>query len=246
MVLRNSVADDRNKVYFFDIETGNLVHTIQDPELSTDPSKTWPWTMDVSEDGNWLAISCYNRTVNGVVNAGRAYIYDISTKQLVHTLDRPVNDPLANEIFYAYHIQITNSHTFVMHNRYDSFKGAIYMYENSTGNLIRTITSPFTGHTFTNSPNGISGIGSRLGEFAAYGGLYALSTYMWEHNGTNYTYTYKIFLYSLVTGNVVFTIDKPGSGSSPIGVIKLQWILIILLLLIIIKFTYTVFKVEIF
>ena len=210
----NSVADDRNKVYFFDIETGNLVHTIQDPELSTDPSKTWPWTMDVSEDGNWLAISCYNRTVNGVVNAGRAYIYDITTKQLVHTLDRPVNDPLANEIFYAYHIQITNSHTFVMHNRYDSSKGAIYMYENSTGNLIRTIISPYTGHTFTNSPNGIAGIGSRLGEFAAYGGLYALSTYMWEHNGTNYTYTYKIFLYSLVTGNVVFTIDKPGSGSS--------------------------------
>ena len=37
---------------------------------------------------------------------------------------------------------------------------------------------------------------------------------MWEHNGTNYTYTYQIFLYSLVTGNVVFTIDKPGSGSS--------------------------------
>ena len=207
----NSVEGDRNKVYFFDIETGNLVHTIQDPELSTDPSKSWPWTMDVSEDGNWLAIACYNRTVNGVVNAGRAYIYDISTKQLVHTLDRPVNE---NAILYAYHIKITNSHTFVMHSYYDSNKGAIYMYENSTGNLVRTITSPFTGHTFTGSPNGIAGIGSRLGEFAAYGGLYALSTFAYEWNGSTYTYMYKIFLYSSVTGNVVFTIDKPGSGSS--------------------------------
>ncbi len=211
----NSVAGDRNKVYFFDIETGNLVHTIQDPELSTDPSKRWPWAMDVSEDGNWLAISCYNRTVNGVTNAGRAYIYDISTKQLVHTLDRPANE---NAIFYGYRIKITNSHTFVMHSYYDSSKGAIYMYENSTGNLVRTIISPFTGHTFTSSPNGIAGIANRPGEFAAYGGLYALSTHLWEWNGSSYTYTYKIFLYSSVTGNVVFTIDKPGSGSSYWGV----------------------------
>ena len=204
----NSVAGDRNKVYFFDIKTGNLEHTIQDPELSTDPNKVWPAFMDVSEDGNWLAISCYNRTVAGVANAGRVYIYDISTKQLVHTLDRPANN---TSIFFGYpSVKITNSHIFIKQNNYDG----IHMYENSTGNLVRTITNPWAGHTFTGSPNGTSIMGSTAGDFAAHGGLYAASAFIYEWNGSTYVYTYKIFVYSLVTGNIVLTIDKPSSGST--------------------------------
>jgi hypothetical protein len=207
----NSVEGNRNKVYFFDIETGNLVHTIQDPELSTDPNKQWPYSMDVSEDGNWLVIACYNRTVNGVTNAGRAYVYDISTKQLVHTFDRPAG---VNDIFFGYNsIKITNSHTFVTHSNYVG-GGGIHMYENSTGNFVKTITNPWIGHTFNATPNGFKGVANQPGDFAAYGGIYAISSYAYEWNGSTYVYTYRIFVYSLVTGNVILTIDKPGSASS--------------------------------
>ena len=211
----STVAQDRNKIHFFDIKTGNLVHTIRDPEHSTDPGKKWPLFMDVSEDGNWLVVTCYNRTVNGVVNAGRAYIYDVSTKQLVHTLDRIPND---TSLLYGYSAaKITNSHTFIPHSYYDNNTGGIHMYENSTGNYIRTITSPWANHTFTGSPNGFQSIGGTPGGFAAYGGIYAVSSYAYEWNGSTYAYTYRIFLYSLVTGNVVLTIDKPGNGSTGWG-----------------------------
>jgi hypothetical protein len=211
----SGVANDRNKVYFFDIATGDLVHTIQDPELSTDPDKQWPSSLDVSEDGNWLVVTCYNRTVGGVANAGRVYVYNVSTKQLVHTIDRPIT---STGIFFglgdAAGAKITNTHTFIKAPYHEdqgiSNAGMIFMYENTTGNLVREISDPSGART-----GGMIGYGG--GKFEAHGGLYAISSYWYEIVNSQWVYYYQIYVYSLVTGNIVLTIDKPSNGSSGWG-----------------------------
>ena len=80
----NEVADT-GSVYAFDIPTGNLLYTINNP--TPENADRYGYSFDV--DGNYMVISAYSSD-EADAGAGSVYIHDTATGDLLHTITSPV------------------------------------------------------------------------------------------------------------------------------------------------------------
>lgn len=137
------------KAHIFNVSTGGLVHTLDHPNSSGGDSSYDGFSNDaVDISGSYAIVGAYNETPVG----GKAYIFNVSSGALVHTLDNPNADGAATTDRFGSAVAIDGDYAVVgNHTEYYSSgstgDGVVYIYRVSTGALLHTVASPVQGGT---------------------------------------------------------------------------------------------------
>jgi len=129
-------------VYIFDLTTGNLVHTIHDPNSTGGDN----FGRGLSVYGNKVLVgSPYND--NPVPYSGRAYIYDIPSGNLLQTINNPNAYSTGNNDYFAWVLEMHDNYAVIASIGEDSASftdaGAVYIYKIDTNEFIWTLEKPF-------------------------------------------------------------------------------------------------------
>ena len=81
-------GSDSGKAYIFNVTSGALVHTLDNPTAySTSLVDYFGWSVAIS--GNSAIVGAYQEDDAGGNASGKAYIFNVTSGALVHTLDNP-------------------------------------------------------------------------------------------------------------------------------------------------------------
>jgi hypothetical protein len=128
--------------YLFDITTGTLLQTINNPTPGGDDSF-----------GNSVAISGNNALIGapgdntGGVDAGSAYLFDITTGTLLQTFNNPTPDVPASSLgdFFGDSVAISGNNALIGaygDNTGGDDAGSAYLFDVTTGTLLQTFNNP--------------------------------------------------------------------------------------------------------
>ena len=190
------------KAHIFNVSTGALVHTLDHPNSSGGDSAYDQFSNDaVDISGNYAIVGAYNETPVG----GKAYIFNVSSGALVHTLDNPNADGAATTDRFGSAVAIDGDYAVVgNHTEYYSSgstgDGVVYIYRVSTGELLHTVASPVQGGTDEYG---------NFGKTVDISGYYAVigSENYSEPNSSNG----RAYVVDVRTGTVVQTIENPNA-----------------------------------
>jgi hypothetical protein len=205
------------KAYIFNATTGALVHTLDNPNAySTSASDTFGAAVAISD--NYAIVGAYQEDDAGGGSSGKAYIYNVSTGALLHTLDNPnAYDTSLNDTFGA-SVAISDNYAIVGTRQEDDATGArsgkAYIFDVTTGTLLHTLDNP--------NAYGASDF-DRFGYSVAISGNYAIvGTY--EEDDAGGTTSGKAYIYQMQTsksyslaGSLTAT-SFTGDGSGLTGV----------------------------
>lgn len=136
--LDDTGATDAGSVYLYDVTTGALLFTINNPS----PVASDKFGTQVSISGNLVAIGAPEKDT-GASNAGVVYIYDATTGSLLRTINNP--SPTANDEMGGSGIAINGDILVVGVSKDDtgaSSAGLVYIFNASTGSLLKTVSPP--------------------------------------------------------------------------------------------------------
>lgn len=183
-------GEGQGYVYAYDPATGSLLRTYANPNsgnASTGDLDNFGQSIDLSPNGNNLIIGAYGEDPSGSTDRGLAYLYNATNTSLIRTYTNPGSDPVEDE--YGWSVAINNTFTAIgAPNEGTSItqKGKVYIYNNSTGTLVRTLSNP------ENIEDG------RFGSGLAFNDNYLLV----GAPGNNKTYMFDIY-----TGAIAYTFD---------------------------------------
>ncbi|QEG33581.1 WD40 repeat domain-containing protein [Bythopirellula goksoeyrii] len=169
---------------------GNLLHTFDDPTVTTSDSFGW----SVAIDGDYALVGARRDDTHGT-NVGQAHLFDISTGNLLHTFDNPT---VGAELF-GNSVAIAGDYVLIgtIQNlsSSDAPQGQAHLFDAVTGNLLHTFDDP----TVTSS--------DLFGFSVAIDGHYVL---IGDHrDDTNGVDSGQAHLFDAVTGNLLRTFDDP-------------------------------------
>jgi hypothetical protein len=183
-------APNAGSAYIYDVTTGNLLHTLNNPTPQTDDN----FGYSVAISGNHAIVGA-QRDNTGAPNAGSAYIYDVTTGNLLHTLNNPT--PQLSDQF-GYSVAISDNRAIVgayLDNTGATSTGSAYIYDVTTGNLLHTINNP--------TPQ----LSDQFGQSVAISGNTAIvGAYLDDTGAENAGSAY---IYDVTTGNLLHTINNP-------------------------------------
>jgi len=125
----------RGVAYIFDVTTGLLIRTINSPSFQT----TNLFGGAVSTDGTRVIIGA-PRNNTPASQSGIAYIFDVATGNLVHTLVNPNLSPSAD--FFGSAVSLDGNYAVVGAYNTGFYSGAVYLFNVTTGNLVLTWDNP--------------------------------------------------------------------------------------------------------
>lgn len=196
---------DSGTVYIYNIVTGTLLHTIPNPEPS--PNATARFGCSVSISGNYAAVGSQLNDEDGL-NSGMAYIYNVTTGELVHTLHNPNpygtvdNDNFGIEVCIKGNLLAVGASSEDDAGGTDS--GKVYIFDVVSGDLLRTISNP---NTFSTSA------GDNFGRNIAISGKYIIITSQYE-DVVSYTSSGTAYVFNINTGALLYTLNNPNSYST--------------------------------
>ncbi len=137
-------ASDAGAVYVFDTVTGSLVRTINNPT----PETLELFGFSVALSGNTALIGSLRDNVT--TREGAAYLFDVTTGNLLHTLSNPQPGSSINTDRFGISAAISGDMALVgasgenfdenIAGAYDS--GAVYLFDIGTGSLLQSIENP--------------------------------------------------------------------------------------------------------
>jgi len=200
-------GDYSGKAYIYDVTTGNLLHTLDNPNpYSTSLSDNFG--ISVSIDGNYAIVGAYSEDDAGASSSGKAYIFDVTTGNLLHTLDNPNAYSTINGDLFGYSVGISGNYAIVGAYREGAPSGAdsgkAYIFDVTTGNLLHTIDNPTAYSTSANDRFGLS---------LSIDGNYAIVSAPLEDDAGG-TESGKAYIFDVTTGNLVHTLDNPNAYST--------------------------------
>ena len=156
----NSAAGtDSGKAYIFDVTTGNLLHTLDNPN-AYDTSVLDRFGRSVAISGNYAIVGAYTEDDAGGVSSGKAYIFDVTTGNLLHTLDNPNAYSTSQTDFFGEYVAISGNYAVVSAYAEDDAggltSGKAYIFDVTTGALVRTLDNPNAYGTSNGDYFGIS------------------------------------------------------------------------------------------
>lgn len=189
-------ATNAGKAYVFNTSTGALLQTLQDPApLASENLGYDPKSLSLSEDGSRCAVGIsWRNSSTGIV-----YIFNTSTGGVIATLNDP--SPLAGDRF-GYCVSLSSDGTVCAvgcpyKDLGGTFIGVTYIFNASTGALIRTVNNPTP---LNNEYFGFSVSLSGAASFLAIGAFRAIS------GGNAYGQAYT---FNASTGALVATLNDP-------------------------------------
>ena len=187
------------RVYILNVTTGAVVHTI-DPPLpnpytgASGDRKQSKFGADVAMKGNYLIVGAPE--LNNYY--GIAYVYNVTTGTLVHTVVTP-------DYAYGYFgesVAISDNY-FIVGSRVarvgGTTTGKAHIFDLSTGTLLHTLINP--------NVNNVS-INDYFGDSVAITDTYTVVGAPWERKGST-DYSGVVYVYNTVTGSLARTILNP-------------------------------------
>jgi hypothetical protein len=157
------------KAYIYNVTTGALVHTLNNPN-PYGTSTTDYFGNSVAISGNYAVVGAYQEDDAGGTDSGKAYIFNVTTGALVHTLTNPNAYGTSVSDNFGESVAISGNYAIIGVSEEDDAGGAnsgkAYIYNVTTGALVHTLTNP---NVFGTSAN------DRFGESVAISGNYAIA-----------------------------------------------------------------------
>ena len=195
---------DSGKAYIFDVTTGNLLHTLNNPNAySTSANDRFGNAVALS--GNYALVGAYQEDDAGGSYSGKAYIFDVTTGSLLHTLNNPNAYSTSAGDFFGYAVALSGNYALVSaHQEGDaggSNSGKAYLFDVTTGSLLHTLDNPNAYDTSAND---------NFGRAVALSGNYALvGAYVEDDAGG--ADSGKAYLFDVTTGSLLHTFDNPNA-----------------------------------
>ena len=217
------------KAYIYNVTTGALLHTLNNPDFNVTSSlDRFGYSVDIS--GNYAIVGAYVEYGGSPASAfsGVAYIFDVTTGDLLYTLDNPDYTPNASSDYFGDSVAISGNYAVVgAKNEEDAISpnennsGKVYIYDISTftSNLITT------ANYVINNPNAYdTPAGDRFGESVAISGNYIIASATLEGDATSpgsnsgkvYIYDISTFTSNLIT-TANYVINNPNAYDTPSG-----------------------------
>jgi len=186
-------TDQVGVAYIFDVTTGNLVHTLNNPS-------------GAKEYFGAVSISGNNAIVGGSFTK-KAYIYDVTTGNLVHTLNE-----VAGSTYFGQSVAVSDNYAIVGARETDDSNGidsgTAYIFDVTTGALLHTLNNPNVFGVVTDDNFGFS---------VAISDSYAVVGAKGEHDANGVNMTGAAYVFDVATGNLVYTFTYPGHSDDSTG-----------------------------
>ena len=203
----NGAGDNAGKAYIFNVTSGLLVHTLNNPNPYTPSSQNggdrFGWVVAIS--GDYAIVSAHRESDQ----SGKAYIYNVTTGALVHTLDNPNPYSGTYQDEFGYSAAISGDYTIVGAYAEDdadgTSSGKAYIFNVTSGLLVHTLDNPNPFGTSTDD---------YFGRSVAISGDHAIVGAVREDEDGNLT-SGKAYIYNVTSGLLVHTLDNPSAYSSP-------------------------------
>jgi hypothetical protein len=192
------------KAYIFDVTTGALVYTLDNPNAyGTSADDRFGSAVAIS--GDYAIVGAWAEDDAGGTQSGKAYIYNVTTGALLHTLDNPNAYGTSAEDWFGYSVAISGDYAIVVSRLEDEAggtqSGKAYIYNVTTGALLHTLNNP--------SPVGTAA-SDYFGQAMAMSGNYAILGAYGEDDAGG-TESGKAYIYNVTTGALVHTLNNPNA-----------------------------------
>ncbi len=189
-------ATNVGQAYIFNITTGVLVSTLNNPNPSAD--NYFGWSVAIS--GNYAVVGAPYKNASGVLYVGQAYIFNITTGALVSTLVNP--NPSAGDNF-GNSVAISGNYAVVGAYAEDigatDNVGSAYIFNITTGALVSTLANP--------NPSAYDAFGNSV----AISGNYAVVGASYKDIGA--TNAGSAYIFNITTGALVLTLANPNPSN---------------------------------
>jgi hypothetical protein len=180
------------RVYIFSSKTGSLVKSLVSPNIEFDGF----FGGRVAQENGLVYVGASIESVNGIHAAGRVYVFDVKTGNLVMTLFSPNID--RNSVF-GIAVDVSKGRLIVgtedTVNGFDR-AGRAYVFNATSGSLISTLV------TTNPQPGGLFGNSVAITDELAIVGAFDESV-----NGVNNAG--RVYLYNATTGSLIMTLVSP-------------------------------------
>jgi hypothetical protein len=146
----NALYNSVGAAYIYDIVTGSLLYTLDNPNVGIDSVNYdyFGWSVGCSETYSIVGADSVSSTIGAGNNSGCAYIYLNATGALLHTLVNPNADSVPDWDNFGTSVACSELYSVVGvpyetggDGAFNSV-GRVYVFQNSTGNLIHTLEHP--------------------------------------------------------------------------------------------------------
>jgi hypothetical protein len=195
------------KAYIFNVTTGALLHTLDNPNPYSG-STFDAFGSSVAISGNYAIVSAPDEDDAGGLSSGKAYIFNVTTGQLLHTLDNPNAYDTSAEDEFGYSLAIDGNYAIVGAYFEDDAggtgSGKAYIFNVTTGALVHTLDNP---NAYSTSAN------DNFGNSVGMSGNYAIVGAVFEDDTGGFT-SGKAYIFNVTTGALVHTLDDPNAYST--------------------------------
>lgn len=202
-------ASGGGKVHVYNASTGNLRYTIDNENAySSTNGDQFGYSVDVSD--SYIIVGAQDEDDAGGTSSGKAYIYDVSDGSLLHTLDNPNAAGTSRNDRFGQMVRITDSYAVAgvaQEDTLGSGSGSVYIFNPSTGSLIRRIDNPDSGI----SPASGDGFGRYVAVTDSYLLVYSRDDVLAANDQIGIVY-----IYDLATGDLENTLTG-SSGETQYG-----------------------------
>lgn len=172
-------------IYIFDITTGSLIRTINNP-MANGSSSMYHYFSALDLDNNYIVAGAMAAPTGNSSGLGRIYVYN-SVGSLLYTINNPIVNS-NNNFGFGYTAKISNNFLVVG----DGTQNRIYIYNITNGSLLRTIINPDSSTMWL------------FGQRIAVSGNNLIAT-AFPTNGSSSTPT-RVYTYNITNGSLISTI----------------------------------------
>ena len=203
-------GSNSGKAYIFSNATGNLLHTLDNPNAySTSSNDFFGNAVSISE--SYAIVGAYQEDDAGGFGSGKAYIFDVITGSLLHTLDNPNAYSTSLGDFFGDSVDISESYAIVGAYQEDdaggSGSGKAYIFDVTDGSLLHTLNNP---NAYSTSASDNFGVSVAISETYAIVGAYQEDDASGDQSG-------KAYIFDVITGSLLHTLDNPNAYSTSLG-----------------------------
>ncbi len=181
------------QAFVFDASDGSLLHTFDNPA----PAGAENYGAAVAVSGDTIVVGAWADAVGSTFGAGRAFVYDGVTGNLIATIDNPFPDDFDT---FGFSVAVSNNLIAVGEPRntdVSNTQGAVHVFDATNGSYLRTIDHP-TPAQFGNEQFGWS--------LSLSGNVLAI--------GQGSSTKHEAFLFDASTGALLHTLNNPTPGSA--------------------------------
>ena len=192
------------KAYIFDATTGSLLRTLNNPNAYSTSANDW-FGISVAISGNLAVVGAHNEGDAGGAYSGKAYIFDVTTSSLLHTLHNPNAYGTSTSDIFGISVAISGNRVVVGALYEDDAggtnSGKAYIFDATTGSLLHTLHNPSAYDT---------GAGDQFGKAVAISGNYAIVGAYGEDDAGG-TQSGKAYIFDVTTGSLLHTLHNPNA-----------------------------------